>query len=663
MTTRSLDEQKDAQSMVARVLNAISDYHARTRPLRLARIEDFKFNQGGDAQWLPEDVSRLRKEKRPVLTFNLAGAVVNFLAGYQLTREQDFRAYPRGPEDERLGRIMTALMKYGFDRCNAPHIFHQGFRKGIIGGQVAFEVSHTYNYTDDLVEGDCEVNVLEHDTWGFELGARRYDKNDAAYQFKMEWLNVDDAKRMWPTHDAKFKAAMQKDWLKEEPALTGVPDHFLNELVDHDARRVRIVQYWYRTPIEVSLVVNMQTGDVQRMANAKDAEAYIRQVYDKAGDQAAQAFQVQTASSQSALVNRETGATHTFIKPEHAEEALHELRKQAGKAATTAFDLVTRDTTSLRVTNVAAGEQLDDKPAPLTADWRYPFVPFSCYQDTDDALSLKGVIRDIKDPAREVNWHYSTILDTVVRGPKGGVWINKQENVDVTKLREQYSRAGFMGEYAGQPPIPVQPQSLGEGDMAMLQLSMDMIMRISGINAEMLGQTTQKTVSGRAIQSRQSGGAVGVGTVFANWLETEKLIGQLWCRHIQKYYSPEKMSRIIGQEQRQLESIGLAAPSQIPDEQMYDMYKQVQQLDMDIVVDFQEASATARQAVSQQLMQLKAAGAPVPMQLVVEAMDPPFKQEILLALAKQGEQAPNQDMQKVVSAGQGAGPDGVNTSQ
>jgi hypothetical protein len=188
-------------------------------------------------------------------------------------------------------------------------------------------------------------------------------------------------------------------------------------------------------------------------------------------------------------------------------------------------------------------------------------------------------------------------------------------------------------------------------------------MRISGINAEMMGQTTQKTVSGRAIQSRQAGGLVGVGTLFANWQESKTLIGQLWLRRIQQYYSPEKMDRIIGKEQRTLEKLGLLGPQTIPDEQMYELFKQVSQIDMDVVVGFQDSSPTARQAVSGQLMQLKAIGAPIPLQLIIETMDPPYKQEILSALAKQGEQAPNETLAQIIAAGQGSSPSGVNTSQ
>ena len=146
-----------------------------------------------------------------------------------------------------------------------------------------------------------------------------------------------------------------------------------------------------------------------------------------------------------------------------------------------------------------------------------------------------------------------------------------------------------------------------------------------------------------------------------NWAETKQLVGELLLRRVQQYYSPEKMDRIVGQQQRILQQAGVLGPESIPDEQMYAYFMQLLSVDMDIVVDFQEASPTARAAVATQMMQFKAAGAPIPLELIVEASDMPYSKEIIAALRKQGEQMPDPNLAKAVSAGQGqAGPSGVN---
>lgn len=659
--TRTKDEQREAGGLVKKIITCVTSYMDQSRTAREHTLDDFKFNKGGLDQWRPGDVAKLTRDERPVMTFNLVAPIVNFIAGYQSEREMDYRAFPRGTEDEALGRLMTAQMKYAMDQTRGVHAFHQGFRKALIGGQSVFEVGHSYDLTDDLLEGDIKLEVLEHNTWGHEPGARRYDRNDAAWQYKLLWMTPEDAARKWPQHEASLRPGAHNHWLKEDPLLTGVPQHILEELVDEDTGRIRILQYWYRVPVEVALVVDTRSGEVQRFGSEDEAEKFIRNIFDTAGATAASQFQIEKARSQSALIGPD-GSVTTFRKPEHAAQQLDLIRKQAGAEAAKAFELVVRPTTALRVANVTGWEMLDDGPSPHGADWRYPFVPFTCYQDTDDLNAIKGVVRDIKDPQKEINWHHSTMLDTLMRGPKGGVWLSKQEGAEIEKLKQEYSRAGFMGEYAGSPPIPVIPQAISEGDMAMLQFGIDAIMRIANINAEMMGQTTQKTVSGRAIQSRQAGGLVGIGSILLNWTETKTLIGQILLRRIQQHYSPEKMDRIVGQQDRMLQSMGIMGPQSIPSDQLYAYFQQLKQIDMDCVVSFQEASPTARAAIGTQMMQLKAAGAPVPLQLVIEAMDPPYKQEILTALAKQGEQMPDPNLAKAVSAGQGQGsqPSGVN---
>lgn len=661
--TRTKGEQADAKKLIKRVISCVDSYFQQTRDARTRSTEDFDFNEGGEKQWDPADLQKLRKEKRVISTFNLVKPVVDFVAGYQKEREQDYRAFPRGSEDEQLGRLMTANLRYAMDMTRGPHIFHQGFRKGLIGGQAVFEVAHSFDLTDDMLEGDVQLHILENNTWGHEPGARLYTRNDAEWQYKLIWTTPDNAARRWPQHEAVLQPGANRNWLREDPRSTGVPQHLMDELVDEDTGRIRILQYWYRVPVEVALLVDSRTGDVRRFESEDQAEEELRKIHDTAGATAASQFSIEKARSQSALINGLTGQIHKFRKPEHAEEALERVRTQAGSEATQHFELVVRPTTALRVANICGWELLDDGPSPYGADWRFPFVPFTCYQDTDDLNSVKGIVRDIKDPQREVNWHHATMLDTIVKGPKGGVWLSKQDQVDIEKLKAQYAKPGFIGEYAGSPPIPVQPQMLSPGDMELLQFGIDSIMRIAGVNAEMMGQTTQKTVSGRAIQSRQAGGLVGIGSLLLNWTETKQLVGELLLRRIQQYYSPEKMDRIIGQQQRILQQAGILGPESIPDEQMYEYFKELKQIDMDIVVDFQEVSPTARAAVATQMMQFKAAGAPIPLELIVEASDIPFSKEIIAALKKQGEQMPDPNLAKAVAAGQGqAGPSGVNAT-
>jgi hypothetical protein len=140
-------------------------------------------------------------------------------------------------------------------------------------------------------------------------------------------------------------------------------------------------------------------------------------------------------------------------------------------------------------------------------------------------------------------------------------------------------------------------------------------------------------------------------------------VGELLVRRIQKHYSVEKMDRIVGQADRMAKTSGLfKITTLLPDHVVLEKFKALKTVDVDVKVGFQEASPTARASVMNLMMQLKAAGAPIPLDLIIEASDVPYKEEILAALKKQGEQPVNPDLAKIMGASQGAQPNGVNES-
>ena len=81
-----------------------------------------------------------------------------------------------------------------------------------------------------------------------------------------------------------------------------------------------------------------------------------------------------------------------------------------------------------------------------------------------------------------------------------------------------------------------------------------------------------------------------------------------------------------------------------------------------MVVGFQEASTTEREARFNRLVMLAGIGLPVPPNILLETTDTPYKAELQAALAKQGMGQPNPDMMKALGAGQGQGANGVNTN-
>lgn len=657
------DGSKESAKTVSQVMKAVSSWFDVTHELRATGKENLNFTVGGRKQWSEADAAALDQEKRPVLTFNKIQPTVNFVCGLQQERDVDYRYFPRGVEDEELGRILTAQVKYVMDRSGGTHEKAKQFRMGAIGALSVLEIAHSYDYTDDFMEGDIAVNYLAMNSWYCDPLSRRYDRCDARYQGKLMWYSEDAAIKKWP--EAQKRLHGLAEWLPYDPLLTGVPEHLQRELYDKETGRLRVLQHWYKVPVTATLLVNSQEPDpakaVRRVKDAMEAEAFIRNQADQFGLEAAAPYKITQNQQLFALVNLQTGGAMPLASADEGQQFIDRVKADAGAQVAGQFEIVTREATALRVSHVTGWELLDDQPSPYEDDWRYPFSVFTFYQDGEDFNDMKGLVNDIKDPQREINWHHSTLVDTMARAPKGATWFDTASNPNINELKKKLPRAGFIGTYTGAMPKYWPAASFNPGDLAMMEIGSDFIHSIAGTD-NLQANPSQKTVSGRAIGARFAGGLVGLGTPFGNWQRTEEYTATLLAKRVQQFHSPEKMDRIIGQDFRMKQMAGMPFQSVRPPQDLYASYTQIQDLAFDVVVGFQDASSTAREANLNRMMQMMAMGIPVPPPLLVEASDVPYREEILAALKQQGMQPPNPDMAKVMTGMQGQGETGVNKS-
>lgn len=667
------DKLNEDGDKVGQIRRAVDNYWHTTQTFRMAMQDDLRCVVGGEGMWHSYDADKLKSENRPVTSFNILFGLVNFLSGYEIERAQDYRYFPRGVEDEAIGRYATTLAKYAMDRTDGRDVLSAVFRQGSIGGLGVVDVSRTFDRSDDLVEGDILLDRVDPLGWTCDPYARRYDRNDGQHMTKLFWMPFRDAQKRWPEIASEIDPIRMSDLMLNDPYTT-TAEHLDEKPLywDQKTGQVRILQHWYRVPVTATVVVNKAappgTEPVMRMDSEKDAEDYLKSIRDQGGAAMASQYQIQNVDSAVGLVGP-TGVQQ-FHNADAAEQMLMMIREQAGARAAQAYEIISRPTTALRVAHLTGWNLLQDEAPESTGDWRFPMATFIPYQDIDDYSSMKGIVRDIKDPNREINWVYAMLMDRMVRGPKDPIFFSKSENADLAKYKSEIHRAGFLGEFNTTPPVILSTQLAIQNELALIGQGISIILQISGLNAELMGQTTQKTVSGRAIEKRQAGGLVGIGTLMSRWMATKRYVGELLIRNIQRNYSPEKMLRIIGEERRlqemnpMMQQMGMKpASTVVPVEQTLAALKQVKDIEFDVVTDFQESTPTARQAVFSQLLQLMAVGIPVPPNIILDSSDVPYKEEIKHALKTQGMGAPNPDLAKVLGAGQGqAGsqPMGVN---
>lgn len=146
----------------------------------------------------------------------------------------------------------------------------------------------------------------------------------------------------------------------------------------------------------------------------------------------------------------------------------------------------------------------------------------------------------------------------------------------------------------------------------MIQSSERQILKISGINAEMVGSTTQKTVSGRAIRARQEGGNTILKPRLFSFEESQLDVTHMLLSRIQQYYPPQKIKRIIGLAElaNPMGAMGQSIFSDpvtgqpMSEDEVIRMLVTMGNLSFDLAIKLEPADPTQRQAEFERAFQL-----------------------------------------------------------
>ena len=87
-------------------------------------------------QWETEDVNWLKRQKRPITTFNLIAPNIKAVVGMELGNRQEIRYLPRekAPEDQQAADIYNQGARWIFDIANAEFEISEAYKDLLITG-------------------------------------------------------------------------------------------------------------------------------------------------------------------------------------------------------------------------------------------------------------------------------------------------------------------------------------------------------------------------------------------------------------------------------------------------------------------------------------------------------------------------------------------------
>lgn len=286
----------------------------------------------------------------------------------------------------------------------------------------------------------------------------------------------------------------------------------------------------------------------------------------------------------------------------------------------------------------------------------FPFVPFTLYHYGEGDVPC-GVVRDVKDPQREINKKRSQILH--ILNTQGNSGLITETTAMTEEQQERYRKYGSKpgaiievndGTLAGGRIREIQPSAPPVGLIQSAQESEADIPKITGINESMLGISSPQQ-SGRAIELNQRQAVTNIAPFFDNLRKSKRaIVQQLWGYKghkglIPQYYTEEKVFRIVGKTGQE-QFVTVNQPVQMQDPQTGQLITTVlndlSQGNYDVIISDTPYSVSQRQGQFWALVDaVSKLGLPanIIFDKLIELSDIPDKQEIIQRLQAQQQQA------------------------
>ncbi len=163
-----------------------------------------------------------------------------------------------------------------------------------------------------------------------------------------------------------------------------------------------------------------------------------------------------------------------------------------------------------------------------------------------------GLVRPMKDPQKFANKFFSQILHIINSNAKGGVAVEESAVDDIRNFEESWAQTDTVtwlkpGGVSGNQIMPKTPPAYPQGSDRMMQLSVEAVRDVTGVNLELLG-LADRDQPGILEQQRKQAAYGILAAFFDARRRYMKLKGRLLLKLIQLYLPADKLVRIVGDD-------------------------------------------------------------------------------------------------------------------
>jgi hypothetical protein len=191
------------------------------------------------SQWTADQVKIFNKRKQPIVTYNRIGRKIDGVIGLIEKLKQAPKAFPRTPHEEGGAALATAVVRSVLDENEWKTISYLVGQSSAIDGFGGVELTIEQGDEGDPV---IKIGQLENDGFFYDPRSVALDFSDARYMGQGKWLDLDQAREMFPD-----KAGELEDAVESATDLSTNSDREQKWVsADGFQKRIRVVEEWYR---------------------------------------------------------------------------------------------------------------------------------------------------------------------------------------------------------------------------------------------------------------------------------------------------------------------------------------------------------------------------------------------------------------------------------
>lgn len=461
--------------------------------------EDFAFYN--NEQWSEEDMQVLREQKRPAMTFNRIGPLVNAVVGSEINNRREVQYIPREVGDAVPNEILTAAGEWFRDQTGAEDEESDAFEDTTISGM---------GWTDTRLD-------FEDDPDGAPV-VERMDTMKMVWDCNASKPNLEDAQRLWYVDE--------KPYSELEQMFPDVPKEMLHA-------------GWAKT-----------LGNDPASPHDQDEADKYTGTQDNEPDYSPRKMCTIVECRWLERVPYYRGPDLNTGEPREYTEQQVKLIEQniPGFKAVRQYKKVLK--------RAFIGSRVLAKPdQPLVPNGMFGWECITGYRDKMKR-QFYGIVRPAKDPQRWANKYFSQVMFLLNSQSKGGIMAERGAFEDDRQAEESWAKTDAItwakNGSLGQNPrvLPKPTAQFPTGFFTLFQESKDSISQVTGLSPEFLG-TREVDQAGVLEAQRKQSSLNLLASLFNSLRRYRKRQGKTMLFLIQNHLSDGRLIRIVGDDKKQ----------------------------------------------------------------------------------------------------------------